>query len=60
VDLPESRVFEEFLDVCDHARFMTVEGRPIVCRVAFTCGMPGVWPSTNGRRSDAVSSRNAW
>jgi hypothetical protein len=35
VDLPEKRVFEEFLDVCYHASFMTEEGRPIVFRVAF-------------------------
>lgn len=35
IDLPEKRVFEELVDVCYHASFMTEEGRPIVFRVAF-------------------------
>ena len=34
IDLPEKRVFDELVDVCYHASFMTEEGRPIIFRVA--------------------------
>jgi len=48
VDLPERRVFEEFLDVCYHASFMTEEGRPIVFRVAFISSDASVSPPRQG------------
>jgi hypothetical protein len=34
IDLPEKQVFDELVDVCYHASFMTEEERPIVFRVA--------------------------
>ena len=34
IDLPDKRVFDELVDVCYHASFMTEEGRPIIFRVA--------------------------
>src|ERR1700722_7372453 len=29
IDLPEKRIFDELVDVCYHASFMTEEGRPM-------------------------------
>jgi hypothetical protein len=44
LDLPEKRVFDELVDVCYHASFLTEEGRPIVFRVALIAAGAPVSP----------------